>query len=559
MTSTGTSAPRSAPVSMRSRGPLVWSAVIGLVAAAASLAAAEVVALLLAPASSPVLAVGSLVIDLTPPWLKDATIAVFGTDNKAFLLAMVILLVAILAIMSGMLERRRPAAGAVLLGVVGLVAVVAVVTRAEASPLWAVPTIVGTLVGVVALRRLSARLAAWLHARARNQERAASDGTALDSTASDSTAPGSVAPARTTEPATALARRTFVGALVGTAAGAAIAGIAARVANSATAAVTAVREALTLPAPVAPAAPIPAGAALDVAGITPLVTANRDFYRIDTALQVPRIDAGQWRLRVTGLVEEEIELDWDELSSLPLQETYVTLMCVSNEVGRGLTGNALWLGHPIREVLARARPLPEADMVLSVSQDGWTAGTPLEVLQDDRDALLAIGMNGEPLPLEHGFPVRMVVPGLYGYVSATKWVVELRVTRFDRDQGYWTPRGWSALGPVKTHSRIDVPRENSRVSAGMRPVAGIAWAQQTGIERVEVRVDGGPWNEARLADAISIDTWRQWVWMWEATSGTHVIEARATDASGFTQRAQYVPVAPNGAEGYHAVTVRVDG
>ncbi|MER3394037.1 MAG: molybdopterin-dependent oxidoreductase, partial [Microcella pacifica] len=464
-----------------------WSAVVGLVAAAATLASAEVVALLLAPASSPVLAVGSLVIDLTPPWLKDATIAVFGTDNKAFLLTMVILLVAILAIASGMLERRRPPAGAALLGVVGAVAVVAVVTRAEASPLWAVPTIVGTLVGVVALRRLWARLAAWLVARARDHDRSAPDRAAPESTGPARIGTDSAAPARTTEPATALARRTFFGGLVGTAAGAAIAGIAARVANSATAAVTAVREALTLPAPTIAAAPIPAGASLDVAGITPLVTANRDFYRIDTALQVPRIDAAQWRLRVTGLVEEEIELDWDELSSLPLQETYVTLMCVSNDVGGDLTGNALWLGHPIREVLARARPLPEADMVLSVSQDGWTAGTPLQVLQDERDALLAIGMNGEPLPLEHGFPVRMVVPGLYGYVSATKWVVELRVTRFDQEQGYWTPRGWSALGPVKTHSRIDVPRERARVSTGTVPVAGIAWAQQTGIERVEVR------------------------------------------------------------------------
>lgn len=560
MTSTGTTAPPGARASApRSRSPLLWSAVVGLVAAAATLASAEVVALLLAPASSPVLAVGSLVIDLTPPWLKDATIAVFGTDNKAFLLTMVILLVAILAIASGMLERRRPPAGAALLGVVGAVAVVAVVTRAEASPLWAVPTIVGTLVGVVALRRLSARLAAWLVARARDHDRSAPDRAAPESTGPARIGTDSAAPARTTEPATALARRTFFGGLVGTAAGAAIAGIAARVANSATAAVTAVREALTLPAPTIAAAPIPAGASLDVAGITPLVTANRDFYRIDTALQVPRIDAAQWRLRVTGLVEEEIELDWDELSSLPLQETYVTLMCVSNDVGGDLTGNALWLGHPIREVLARARPLPEADMVLSVSQDGWTAGTPLQVLQDERDALLAIGMNGEPLPLEHGFPVRMVVPGLYGYVSATKWVVELRVTRFDQEQGYWTPRGWSALGPVKTHSRIDVPRERARVSTGTVPVAGIAWAQQTGIERVEVRVDGGAWNEARLAEAISVDTWRQWVWMWEATSGTHVIEARATDASGFTQRAQYVPVAPDGAEGYHAVTVQVDG
>ncbi|MER3390637.1 MAG: molybdopterin-dependent oxidoreductase, partial [Microcella sp.] len=500
-------------------------------------------AVLLAPASSPVLAVGSLVIDLTPPWLKEATIAVFGTDNKAFLLVMVILLVAVLAIVSGMLERRRAPWGAALLGAVGAIAVVAVVTRAEAEALWSVPTIGGAAVGILVLRRLSGRLDEWLgrHSGVRSAAGAAdADGEP------DGSSPG-------------LARRSFFGALFGTAAAAAIAGVAARVANSATAAVTAVREALTLPAPARPAAPIPAGARLDVAGITPLVTANRDFYRIDTALQVPRMDAAQWRLRVTGLVEQEIELDWAELSSLPLQESYVTLMCVSNEVGGDLTGNALWLGHPIREVLARARPLPEADMVLSVSQDGWTAGTPLDVLQDDRDALLAIGMNGEPLPLEHGFPVRMVVPGLYGYVSATKWVVELRVTRFDREQGYWTPRGWSALGPVKTHSRIDVPRERARVSAGPVPVAGIAWAQQTGIDRVEVRVDGGEWNEARLAEAISIDTWRQWVWMWEATSGTHVIEVRATDAAGFTQREQYVPVAPNGAEGYHAVTVQVDG
>ena len=548
MTGTATAAPVSGPsLASGPRRSFGWSAAVGLVAAGATLAVTEVMALLVAPASGPLLAVGSLVIDLTPPWLKDATITAFGTDNKTVLLVLVGLMVAVLAIASGMLERRRPPWGAALLVAVGAAALAAVLTRAEAEPLWALPTIAGVAVGVLVLRRLSARLGAWLGPHRREGGDAGSG-----------SASGSVS-AVTASSRAALDRRSFFAGIAGTAAGAAIAGVAARVANSATSAVTAVREAFRLPAPTSPAAPIPAGAALDVDGITPLVTANRDFYRIDTALQVPRIDASQWRLRVTGLVEQELELDWEELTALPMQETHVTLMCVSNDVGGDLTGNALWLGHPIRDVLARARPLPEADMVLSVSQDGWTAGTPLPVLQDQRDALLAIGMNGEPLPVEHGFPVRMVVPGLYGYVSATKWVVELRVTRFDREQGYWTPRGWSALGPVKTHSRIDVPGNRARVSAGTVPVAGIAWAQQTGIERVEVRVDGGAWNEARLAEAISVDTWRQWVWPWEATSGTHVIEVRATDSSGFTQRAPYVRVAPNGAEGYHAVTVQVDG
>jgi DMSO/TMAO reductase YedYZ molybdopterin-dependent catalytic subunit len=509
-----------------------FTAASGLAAAAVTLAVAEVAALFVAPASSPVLAVGSLVIDLTPPWLKELTIALFGTDNKTVLLVLVGLLVAVLAVVSGVIEARRPPFGATLFAVVGFVAVLAVVTRADATVVWAVPIVLGTVAGTLTLRLLLARLSRWSQPRSESTGSAATIG---------------------------LDRRGFLGALAVTTVSAAIAGVAARSVNLATTVVSTVREALRLPAASPPAAPIPAGASLDVAGITPLVTPTADFYRIDTALQIPRIDVAQWRLRVTGLVEEEFELSWDELVALPQREAYVTLMCVSNAVGGNLTGNALWLGHPIRDVLARARPLPEADMVLSVSQDGWTAGTPLAVLQDaNRDALLAIGMNGEPLPLEHGFPVRMVVPGLYGYVSATKWVVELRVTRFDRDQGYWTPRGWSALGPVKTHSRIDVPRDRANVTAGPVAVAGIAWAQHTGIERVEVRVDGGAWAEATLADAISIDTWRQWVYPWQATAGRHIIEVRATDASGFTQREAYRPVAPDGAEGHHTIVVNVE-
>ena len=286
------------------------------------------------------------------------------------------------------------------------------------------------------------------------------------------------------------------------------------------------------------------------------MTPNADFYRIDTALQLPVIDPADWSLTITGMVEEEVTLTYAELSALPLVEHVATLTCVSNDVGGSLVGNALWLGYPIRELLARARPTAGADMVLSTSQDGFTAGTPLEALTDpDRQSLLAIGMNGEPLPLEHGFPVRMVVPGLYGYVSATKWVTELKVTTFDADQGYWTPLGWSARGPIKLASRIDVPRRT--VDAGQVAVAGVAWAQHTGIRGVEVQVDGGDWQPAELAEVTGPDTWRQWSYAWDAASGDHTLTVRATDADGTLQDPAEAAPAPDGASGYHQVSVTV--
>jgi DMSO/TMAO reductase YedYZ molybdopterin-dependent catalytic subunit len=287
------------------------------------------------------------------------------------------------------------------------------------------------------------------------------------------------------------------------------------------------------------------------------VTDNDNFYRIDTALQVPVIDPETWSLSITGLVENPLQIDYATLSAKPLVEHMVTLTCVSNEVGGNLAGNALWLGYPIRELLAEARPQDGADMVLSTSDDGWTAGTPLEVLTDpDRQALLAIGMNGEPLPLEHGFPVRMVVPGLYGYVSATKWVTELKVTTFTADQGYWTPLGWSARGPIKIATRIDRPGRRT-LDQGLVIVAGVAWAQHTGIAGVEVQIDSGPWQQAQLAEVAGPDTWRQWKFAWDATAGSHTITARATDASGKLQTAEVAPSAPDGATGYHQVAVKV--
>lgn len=529
------SAPTTAP--RRPRG-VVLAGVVGVVSAIATLAIAELVALVVAPSASPLLAVGSLVIDLVPGWVKDLVIALFGTNDKVVLLLCLAVLVAAIAVVSGLLEWRRAPWGTVVLGAVGVIGVVAATTRSGATGMWASPTVAGAIVGVLVLRFGSERLRAWI-----------------------GTGPIRSGTAGRPDPSladTAVSRRRFLVFTGATAVGAMLVGVGARVANAAAAAADVARRTLRLPAAVAPAAPVPAGADLGISGLSPVVTPNASFYRIDTALQVPGVDPASWSLRVFGEVEEEFELTWDELLELPMQESTVTLACVSNEVGGDLIGNALWLGYPIRELLARAKPREGADMVMSRSIDGFTAGTPLAVLQEeDRDSLLAIGMNGEPLPVEHGFPARLVVPGLYGYVSATKWVTSLEVTRFSKASAYWTDRGWSVEGPVKTQSRIDVPTDRARVSAGTVAVAGVAWAQHTGIERVEVRVDGGDWAEARLATAISADTWVQWVYEWEASSGSHTLQVRATDADGKTQGERSVPVVPDGAEGWHTIDVSV--
>jgi DMSO/TMAO reductase YedYZ molybdopterin-dependent catalytic subunit len=334
-------------------------------------------------------------------------------------------------------------------------------------------------------------------------------------------------------------------------------GLGARLISAGRDAATAARTVLRLPDPAGAPAVIPAEADLQIAGLTPPITANEDFFRIDTALAVPRLDPAQWTLRIHGLVEREVRLTWDELVGLPLGESAATLTCVSNNVGGDLIGTAVWLGYPVRHLLARAGVLPGADMVLSRSQDGFTASTPLEALTDQRDAILAIGMNGQPLPVEHGFPVRLVVPGLYGYVSATKWVVELEVTRFDRAQGYWTPLGWSERGPVKLQSRIDVPRPGDPVSAGDTVIAGVAWHPHVGIAGVEVQVDEGPWRPARLARAISADTWVQWSLPWQATPGRHTLRCRATNTQGETQTGDLAPPAPDGATGWHTRALEV--
>lgn len=352
-------------------------------------------------------------------------------------------------------------------------------------------------------------------------------------------------------------RRQVVRGLVGAGVLAGAAGVAGRVLGARAHSVSGERAAVELPVPQVAGPPIDPAADLRIPGITPYLTPNSDFYRIDTALVVPQVSTETWSLRIHGMVEREIRLTYADLAGRTPVERLVTLACVSNPVGGDLIGNARWLGYRLDELLAEARPHPDADMVLSRSVDGFTAGSPLAALTDGRDALLAIGMNGEPLPARHGYPARLVVPGLYGYVSATKWVTELEITRFDRAQAYWTKRGWSALGPIKTGTRIDTPRVGARVSAGRITVAGVAWAQHRGITVVEVRIDDGPWQPARLAAEPSIDTWRQWVYDWDATPGPHTLRARATDGTGTTQTSDLRDVIPDGATGYPDISVRV--
>ncbi|GHF26709.1 molybdopterin-dependent oxidoreductase [Pseudolysinimonas yzui] len=497
----------------------LFPAIAGVAAVAFGLGVAELVAGLLAPRASPLLVVGALLIDLAPPWAKDAAIALFGTADKVALLVGIGLVLLVLAAAAGVLQSRNPLLARLLIAAGGVFGIVAAVTRAGASVVDAVPATVATVAATLVLTALLGQLPA-------PQPREGD-----------------------------LSRRRFLTWAGGVGAVGALAAIGGYALASGARVVTAVRETFALPQPEVAAAPVPAGAELDVDGLTPVITPNADFYRIDTALQVPNLDPAQWSLRIHGLVENEVELTWDELIALPLEESYTTLMCVSNPVGGDLVGTALWLGYPIRELLARAKPTSGADMVLSVSSDGFTASSPIEALTDDRNAILAVGMNGEPLPLEHGFPVRMVVPGLYGYVSATKWVTELKVTRFDEARGYWTDRGWSARGPVKISSRIDVPR--GQVAVGEVVVAGVAWHQHTGIAAVEVSVDDGPWRDAELASAISDDTWVQWRYVWDAAPGDHVLKVRATSADGEVQTADLAGVAPDGATGHHTVSVSV--
>ena len=519
---------------------ILWSALAGVIGGGVFLATAELFALLLARAASPILAVGGFVIDIVPQPFKEFAIAAFGEYDKIVLLAGLGLAVLIASAIAGILQFVRPPLGVLALVIAGALSTAAIITRAGVTALAFVPPVIGTIVASVVLVMLIRRLHAW---RAATALVAGSDARETG-TESETARPG-------------VDRRRFfvLSAIAG--ASAAVVGITARTVNMAVASVGSIRSALKLPAPQSTVT-VPSGAELDVPGLSPLFTPNKDFYRVDTALTVPTIDPETWRLVIDGMVDERVELTFQDILDMGLDEYAITLTCVSNEVGGELVGNAMWLGVPLREILRKAGPRSSADMVLSRSVDGYTASTPLSALTDDgRDAILAVAMNGEPLPLEHGFPVRMVVPGLYGYVSATKWLTELKVTTFADDEAYWTPRGYSAQAPIKFSSRVDTPKLGAAVEAGRIPIAGVAWAQTVGIESVEVSIDNGDWVAAKLSTPVSDDTWVQWFMEWDATPGTHYVAVRAINKNGDLQVAERAPIAPDGSSGWQRSLIRV--
>ncbi|MEC5198832.1 DMSO/TMAO reductase YedYZ molybdopterin-dependent catalytic subunit [Arthrobacter sp. PL16] len=551
------------------RGIPLLAALAGIIAAGMVLGVAELVGAFFRASATPVIAMGSTFIDFTPPWMKDFAIATFGTNDKLALLIGMGVTITLLAAILGLVAFRRWMLGAAGVLLMGAIIVACVLTRAGASLPDAIPTVVGTTAGLLALR--------WLVARLRHAAVApaiATPAPAAKNPGSDRTRPGvtvvesgegtprnddvagPVAAATSRTPGST-SRRGFFAAAGVTAVVAAAAAGGGRLLSGARNNIAAVRDSLEFPSPSSPAPALPAGVQSPVPGVTPFVTPNGDFYRIDTALSVPQLTTDDWVLRVHGMVEEEFELTFQDLLDADLIERHITLTCVSNPVGGYLAGNAKWLGYPLREVLARAKPLEGADMVLSTSSDGFSASTPLPVLQDDRDAILAVAMNGEPLPVEHGFPVRMVVPGLFGYVSATKWVVDLEVTRFADRTAYWTDRGWSELGPIKTMARVEVPQSFASLDAGAVMIGGVAWSQQRGITKVEVSVDSGDWEPVTLAAEASVDTWRQWSHELTLDAGLHTVRARATDAVDGVQTDERAETVPNGASGWQSVQFTV--
>jgi len=536
-------------------------ALAGVLAAGAGVGAAELVARL-AGASSPLVAVGNSAIDYAPPFAKDFAVRTFGTADKIVLIGGVIATLALIAAVAGAIGVTRRLPALIMAGSLGAVALVAALSGRATSSSFVdrvLPSVVAIVVSVAAL--------AWLLSAFRRPSVDRSNaGPAVNSGAAGS--PGGIAP-----PAAPVSTSPAAGAHVYTGSDDLIGFDRRRFLASAVAvgAVGAVGGAgpLLLPAadvtgdvvlPVA-AEILPAQTAetdFGIEGLSSYVTPNADFYRVDTSLTVPQVDATSWRLRVHGLVDKELDLSFEDVLARRLVERDITLTCVSNEVGGPYVGNARWIGTSIAELLEEAGVQEGADAVKSTAVDGFTIGTPLAALTDGRDAILAVGMNGEPLPPVHGFPVRMVVPGLYGYVSATKWVVDIEVTRFADFEAYWTPRGWAVEGPIKVASRIDVPKSFAKVAAGPVVVAGVAWAQTRGITGVEVSVDGGDWQPAELAAEDTVDTWRQWKYTWDASAagaGSHDISVRATDATGETQTQERLPPRPNGSSGWHNVVV----
>ena len=552
----------SPPISRRSR---LDYALAGVVASGAALATSELVAGVFLAAPSLIRAIGQRVIDVTPAAVEDWAISTFGTNDKLVLIIGIVVVSLAIGSVLGILSRNRPSiavAGFVVFGVVGYLAGLTD-PLAEAG-----------LAFVTAAAAVIAGVGALLGLRLLLQQSPSSSGvgsigerrgflTALAATAAFAfgevllgryfanrtqatllgreqvTLPSASQPATTAATTTTEASAETV-ATTGT-----VAQADPIETTTTTAAAEGTVEGVAEPTP-AQIAPVD--------GVSDLVTPNDEFYIIDTALSVPRVDLETWTLSFTGLADTPFSISYEELLAMPLVERYITLCCVSNQVGGGLVGNAKWLGVPLRELVERAGVKPEGNQLIGRSVDGFTVGFPTAAAFDGREALVAVGMNGEPLPLRHGFPARLVVSGLYGYVSATKWLSEIEFAGWDDFDAYWIPRGWAKEAPIKTQSRIDTPQPGN-ITAGTQAIAGVAWAQNRGVEKVEVRVDDGPWIEANLPEELSIDSWRQWYLEHELTPGTHLISVRATDATGETQTSAIQDPRPDGATGYHTIRV----
>jgi DMSO/TMAO reductase YedYZ molybdopterin-dependent catalytic subunit len=534
------------PRNHRTKVRIVLGALSGALAGCAALAVAELVSVWVRPQAGPIVAVGSAAIDRTPAAVKDWAIRNFGTNDKLVLQLGILAVLALCALVLGVVAlryRRWGAAGVLLFGVVGAAAAI---SRPDSAGLTdALPSVLGAVFAAVLLYLLIGRLVFREPGPHPSDRAVAAEGDASAAAGWD--------------------RRGFVIAASAAALASAGAGIAGRALNgSGSRAALASRTDVSLPSPASPAAPVPRGAQLRIPGVSRFMTPNRDFYRVDTALVVPKVDATAWRLRIHGKgMARPATLTFDDLLRRELIERDITLTCVSNEVGGPYVGNARWIGVRLADLLAEygVRPPSKggpADQLVARSVDGMTFGTPVEDVMDGRDALLAVGMNGEPLPFVHGFPVRMVVPGLYGYVSACKWIQDVELTTFDAYDTYWVKRKWAREAPIKTQSRIDTPKPFARPAAGTVMVAGVAWAQRRGIDKVEIRVDDGPWQQARLAAEDSRDTWRQWSYAWQATKGGHTLTVRATDRTGAVQTVRRTGTVPDGASGRHSVVVTVE-
>jgi DMSO/TMAO reductase YedYZ molybdopterin-dependent catalytic subunit len=507
-----------------------WS-LAGLAAGAAGLATSYFVAMAMTLRESPVIAVANLVVRLTPGPIAHYLIEQVGHLDKPLLLLGIFVVLGLLFAWAGRLSRRTWWAPVIIYGVLTVIGGVAVAQQRGASAVDQVPVAVGFVTWLVALSLLTEPLIR------------------LDRAAAHVPAPhevdvlGPVPPGDHT-------RRTFVIRAGIFAVAATVLGATGRMVGRGRRKVEESRRLLRLTDVTEPL--VPPSARVGVKGITPWQTPSGDFYRIDTAFVVPAIEPKNWSLRIHGLVDRELTLTYSQLVDMQLTEAWITINCVSNTVGGDLVGNAWWSGVRLADILEMAGPQEGADAVLQTSDDGWNCGTPLSALTDDRNAMLAIAMNGSPLPIEHGFPVRTIVPGLYGYVSACKWLVDMEVTRFADFAAYWTDRGWSEKGPVKIASRIDVPRSGADVPSGAVTFGGVAWAQHTGIDGVEFSVDGEAWTAAEIgAVPDNDDTWVQWKGVAEVEEGDHTVRVRAIDKDGQVQTGVEQDVLPDGATGWH--------